>query len=88
MDFKTFTNVLATAQLNFMRTIMQSVPEKHLLEMKQLLFDEYNEAASNLLAAFAPEIDLRPDLTEEALRESELNFLDQIIEKKNELSTM
>lgn len=47
-------------------------------EAKEALYDAYNFAASNVLASFIPDHELRPDITQEALMEME----NQIINKK------
>lgn len=46
-------------------------------ELKNDLYDKYNFAASNTLAMFAPELELRPNLTTKAILEAENNILER-----------
>lgn len=60
-----YLNITLSAQLNlFNNLVKQGAP-------KAALYDLYNEAASAFLATFAPDITLRPDLTEEAILKAE-----------------
>lgn len=44
-------------------------------EMKKALYDHYNFSASKVLELFAPEFELRPDLTAEAILKAENEIL-------------
>jgi hypothetical protein len=64
-----FVNMTMNAQLNLFKALVeQGAP-------KAELYDLFNEAASAFLSVFAPEIELRPDLTEEAILEAENQLL-------------
>lgn len=68
------TNMCLTTILSAMNNIMEVTPTEQKEEMKTYLFDHFNESASTLLARFAPEIDMRPDITEEAILIKELEI--------------
>lgn len=76
-----FNNIVLTATLEFMETILQNAPDESKAQLKELIFNEFNDAASNLLARFAPEIDMRPDITEQAMLEAEVNYIDRKLAK-------
>lgn len=86
IPFNTLNNMLLTAVLSAMNAIMEQARRDHLpykqkQELKEYLFDEFNMAASTLLATFAPDIELRPDLTEEAILEMELQLANDKMSK-------
>lgn len=56
-----------SANLAMMNATLKSAPNKDKQKIKEYLFDTFNVAASSLLAQFAPDIPLRPDITEEAI---------------------
>jgi hypothetical protein len=72
-----FVNALLMAQLNFFRDVVARTRGKEKEEMTNYLYDMYNSAASAFLKAFAPEIELRPDLTEQAILEKENEILER-----------
>lgn len=72
-----YINLTLSAQLNFFEEIVASAPEDKQEEVTEFLYDMYNLAASAFLETFAPEIELRPDLTVEAILEAENQLLDQ-----------
>lgn len=73
--------VLFTVQLAFMRQFIKQVEEEsditpeQLQGLKEDLYDKYNAGASNVLYLFAPDEELRPDLTVEAMRYAEDQYM-------------
>lgn len=65
-------------QIQAMSQFIEQVPEEEREEVKKDLYNKYNEGASALLETFAPEYELRPDLTAEAILRAE----NEIIEEK------
>lgn len=52
-----------------------------LSELKGMLYDFYNVNASNVLKAFAPELEQHPDLTEQAILKAENELIEQKYEE-------
>lgn len=73
IDILSFLQLTCTAQLSALRTFVADHPEA-----KDDLYDKYNMIVSNVLGMFAPETELRPDLTAQAILEAE----NKIIEEK------
>lgn len=70
---------LFTVQLECMKKFINSVeptvsPET-LQALKEDLYDKYNAGASNILYLFIPDKELHPDLTVEAMKEAEDNYM-------------
>ena len=65
-------------QLQAMESFIEKIPEEDKEAVKSDLYDKYNEGASALLSVFAPEFELREDLTAEAILKAE----NEIIEAK------
>ena len=65
-------------QLQAMESFIEKIPEEDKAAVKADLYDKYNEGASALLSVFAPELELREDLTAEAILKAE----NEIIEAK------
>lgn len=74
-----FINLTLTSQLNLFNALVKQGADK------AMLYDMYNEAASAFLSTFAPEIERRPDLTEEAILKAENELLTA---KANKVSHM
>ena len=74
------TQILLTVQLALMKAQLASVPVEHQPKVKEHVYDMVNVAASNMLTQYAPDIELRPDLTAEAILQHE----NQLIEEKYE----
>lgn len=79
--------ILFTVQLETMRNFMKSAKtngasEKDLQELKEDLYDKYNAGASNVLYLFAPDEELRPDLTVEAMKEAEDRYMYNQLNRK------
>ena len=73
-----YIDITLASQLYLFNELVKSVPEEEQAQFKEALFNLYNEAASGFLKSFAPEYELRPDLTEEAI----LAMENQILEEK------
>lgn len=73
--------ILFTVQLSYMKQFMRQVEESEELSSEQIqalkedLYDKYNAGASNVLYLFAPDEELRPDLTVEAMKEAEDRYM-------------
>lgn len=83
-DFPQFTQQLFTGLLAMMKNVVDRSPDKDLAT--QEIYDMINNAASNTLSMFAPEIDMRPTVTTEALLRMENQVMQEAIdahEKKN-----
>ena len=70
-----FLQITLTGILNAMLQIVKVSDNPELT--KEELYDMFNKAASRTLEIFAPEIEMRPDLTTQAILEAE----DKIIER-------
>lgn len=74
--------ILFTVQLEFMKNFMHQVensnpaptPEQ-IKALKEDLYDKYNAGASNVLYLFIPDQELRPDLTVEAMKQAEDQYM-------------
>ncbi len=66
-----FMTVMFTALLHSMLQAKDSAPPDHKESVTGEIYDAFNRAASRVLEAFAPEIEMRPDLTERAILEAE-----------------
>lgn len=76
MTLDAWMNISSTLTLDFLNQVArQPDSEEDRQELKEYLFDQANEVFSTILASFAPEIDLRPDITEEAIMELEMKNL-------------
>lgn len=73
-----FINTTLQAQMQLFQSILSQAPEDEQLKLKGELYDMYNQAASAFLEAFAPETELRPDLTAEAILKAENEILDSL----------
>ncbi len=71
------TTALCTVQLGAMKQAVLLSPEETKEAATQTIYDLYNLAASNLLATFAPEIEMRPDLTATAILEMENKIIEE-----------
>lgn len=78
-----FLNATSTAQLGAMQTYVASIPEDQREKVIKDLYDSYNIIASTVLSAFAPDLELRPDLTEEAIMEAEKMIMKRYNKKKH-----
>lgn len=76
-----YINITLAAQLNMFKDILNNVKEEDRERTRDELYDMYNLAASAFLKAFAPELELRPDLTEEAILRAENEILKERAEQ-------
>lgn len=73
--------ILFTVQLSYMKQFMKQVSEdpettpEIIQGLKEDLYDKYNAGASNVLYLFAPDEELRPDLTVEAMKQAEDKYM-------------
>ena len=80
--------VLFSVQLNFMNQFMKHVESSsditpdQLTHLKEDLYDKYNAGASNVLYLFAPDIEMHPDLTVEAMKEAEDRYMYNQLNRK------
>lgn len=58
-------------------TALEGIPPDYKEELQEFMYDELNLAFSNLLTRFAPHLELRPNLTAEAIMEAENAILDR-----------
>jgi isopenicillin N synthase-like dioxygenase len=59
-------------------------PEYNIKTIKEDLYDALNAGASHILELFAPEIELRPDITVEALARMEREIMKEVVESLEE----
>ena len=64
--------LIQTALLTIMKQADQGIPE-----IKEDVYDKVNTSTSRLLEIYAPEFELRPDLTAQAILEAENKILDR-----------
>lgn len=74
-------NLFMNGCMSFMNANLAEVPDDLKQPVKEHIFDVFNEAASAVLAQFAPDINLRPDITEEAILQTELKLASKRINK-------
>jgi len=80
--------MIMTAALAIMNDFASKVPDNDTgdrLKVKEALYDNFNEAASTVLSQFMPDKELRPDLTEEAIKNMENEIMRGIIDKSKEM---
>ena len=70
-----FLQVFQTGILTALNSFLESADNKE--KAKQELFDLYNTACSNTLHYFAPEYDLHPNLTSQAILRAENEIIDE-----------
>lgn len=80
MPITDFLQVISTGILLALKGVVDAAPEESRQEIQEDLYDMYNAAASNTLHYFAPEIEMRPHLTSQAILDAE----DAIINRKFE----
>lgn len=80
--------VLFTVQLSYLRASisqfeqMPDITPEQLQALKEDLYDKYNAGASNVLSLFIPDKELRPDLTVEAMRFAEDQYMYNQLNRK------
>jgi hypothetical protein len=84
LSLELFLDITATLTHDFLTRALQNSPQQHQQEVKEYLHQLYNEVASNVLDSFAPEIQLRPDITEEVILDLEAKrFTDELKKLSN-----
>lgn len=71
VPYEEFVEVAYNAILTVSHNLLKDVEEEHVTEVKGKMYDLINIGASNILNAFAPELELRPNLTTEAILRAE-----------------
>lgn len=71
LTFDDLLSVFMSITLGSMNKVVSDAPEEAQAECKGALYDLFNVAASKLLENFAPELELRPGLTAQAIKEAE-----------------
>lgn len=69
--FDDLLSVTMSLNLGFMRQLVSNAQADAQEEVKGMLYDAFNKAASEILEQFAPEYELRPGLTAQAIMELE-----------------
>ena len=82
MALPVFFQVVFTALLSAMNAIVAAQDPEHQEQCKEEIYDLFNAAASNTLSFFAPEIEMRPHLTSQAILEAENNIIERAYKKK------
>ena len=71
ITFEDLISLTSTVTLGYMNKLKDAAPEDKKEECVDTLYDAYNFAVSHVLEAFAPEKELRPNLTSQAILEAE-----------------
>lgn len=80
--------ILFTVQLSYLRASinqfeqMPDITPEQLQGLKEDLYDKYNAGASNVLSLFIPDKELRPDLTVEAMKFAEDQYMYNQLNRK------
>lgn len=85
MNIQEYLQVISTGVLVSLNAVVQAIPETNpeaRAQAKEDLYDMYNAAASNTLHYFAPEIDMRPHLTAQAILEAENAIIEREAKQK------
>jgi hypothetical protein len=80
VEIAALTSALTTILLKSYNQILGTTPKRQRKDYKMLLFDLLNQSFSGTLRLFAPEIMMRPDLTEDAIRRAEDQIIDDAYE--------
>lgn len=78
---QTVENYSKVLQASVIGPVQDKALTDKLRELKEMLYDFYNVNASVLLSNFAPELELRPDLTEQAILKAENELIEQKYEE-------
>ena len=71
LTFDDLLSVFMSITLGSMNKMVADAPEEAQADVNGALYDLFNVAASKLLQNFAPEMELRPNLTAQAIMEAE-----------------
>lgn len=82
-----FMTVLFTVQLEMMKNSLAHAQKSDLTEdqinlIRDDMYDKYNAGASNVLYLFAPDNELHPDLTVEAMKAAEDQYMYNQLNRK------
>ena len=82
MALEDIVQVTMTGLLGAMNTCLKAAktPEEE-AQLKEYIYDRFNLAASRTLEIFAPEIEMRPSLTTDAILKAENDLLKEEMEK-------
>lgn len=72
-----FVNLMLNATMQLFQQQIKHTPDEEQQKIKEELYDLFNEGASAFLKAFAPDIELRPDLTAEAILAAENELIEE-----------
>lgn len=67
--------IMFTGQLMALRKALPAPGTPEYEPIRDLLYDQYNSGASQVLSMFCPDKELRPDITAEALLEAENKYI-------------
>lgn len=82
--FRDLVTVLSNYLLHVMNKFQENAPEEHKEVTKQLIYDTMNEHFTVILEKFAPEFELRPDLTVDAIAKAEHEILSKMSDETPE----
>lgn len=82
MSLEDIVQVCMTGLLGAMNSCVKAAPEEQQAALKEYVYDRFNIAASRTLSIFAPELEARPSLTEDAILRAENELLAEEIAKK------
>ena len=83
LSFEDTVDLTLSTVLAMMNATLADTPEDKKEAVKEYLFQAFNISASALLAQFAPDIELRPDITEEAILQAELDIASKKLRNDN-----
>lgn len=73
--------MLFTSALSIMKSAQANAPEGKHQQVTEMIYDSFNESASATLEMFAPDKELRPDITMEAIKRQEEIIMKEHIAK-------
>lgn len=82
MSFEDLLQVTQTAVLGHAKQVMEQVPQDDVEEVKGAFYDLMNQAFSRTLEFFAPELELHPNLTAQAILEAENALIEKAYKGK------
>lgn len=77
-QFQETALLLGNVVLHMMQQFLEAVPEVHQEQTKEIIYNSMNEHFSSILESFAPEYELRPDLTVEAIMRAEDEIMSEM----------
>jgi len=89
LNYNQLTDILGTAQMSIFRGLVNIVKEKEdieedtklIMDLKEELWDQYNQTASNILDEMIP-AHMRPDLSEQAILAEENKLWEKQLKQK------